>query len=254
METWGSQGGSINSSKRGGYGAYAKGTIKLQQNQKTFVYVGSEGEVCSNCNYSLGGYNGGGKGYEGQSGNIAYKYNSGGGGATHIAISSGLLSTLENNKNAILIVAGGGAGSWYHSLYNSSYYVINAGDAGGISSNVVNSFNKEIQTAYTVKGANQISGYKFGLGQCADTIKKAAQAGGGGGGLYGGNTGIYGSTGGSSYIANSLLTDKSMYCYNCKESSEESTKTISTTCTSETPTENCSKQGNGYARITLISY
>lgn len=224
------------------------------RNQKAFVYVGSKGEVCNNCNYSLGGYNGGGKGYEGQNGNIKYKYNTGGGGATHIAISSGLLSALENNKNAILIVAGGGAGSWYHSLYNSSYYVINAGDAGGISSNAVNSFNKEMQTAYTVKGANQTSGYKFGLGQCADTIKKTAQAGGGGGGFYGGNTGTYGSTGGSSYIANSFLTDKSMYCYNCTESSEESTKTISTTCTNENPTENCSKQGNGYARITLISY
>ena len=33
----------------------------------------------------------------------------------------------------------------------------------------------------------------------------------------------------------------------------ESTKTISTTCTSATPTENCAKQGNGYARITLVS-
>lgn len=43
-----------------------------------------------------------------------------------------------------------------------------------------------------------------------------------------------------------------MYCYNCEESTEESTKTISTTCTSETPTENCSKQGNGYARITYL--
>ena len=45
---------------------------------------------------------------------------------------------------------------------------------------------------------------------------------------------------------------KSMYCYNCTESTEESTKTISTICTSATPTENCAKQGNGYARITLI--
>lgn len=58
--------------------------------------------------------------------------------------------------------------------------------------------------------------------------------------------------GGSGYIGNSLLTEKSMYCYNCTESSEESTKTISTTCVSELPTENCSKKGNGYVRITLI--
>ena len=44
-----------------------------------------------------------------------------------------------------------------------------------------------------------------------------------------------------------------MYCYNCQESNEISTKTISTTCTSATPTANCAKQGNGYARITLVS-
>ena len=43
-----------------------------------------------------------------------------------------------------------------------------------------------------------------------------------------------------------------MYCYNCTESTEESTKTISSTCVNEIPTENCAKSGNGYARITLI--
>ena len=56
----------------------------------------------------------------------------------------------------------------------------------------------------------------------------------------------------SGYIGNSLLTNKAMYCYNCEESSEESTKTVSTTCAEETPTENCAKKGNGYARITYI--
>ena len=34
---------------------------------------------------------------------------------------------------------------------------------------------------------------------------------------------------------NTLLTNKAMYCYNCQESTEESTKTISTACVSETP-------------------
>lgn len=43
-----------------------------------------------------------------------------------------------------------------------------------------------------------------------------------------------------------------MYCYNCEKSSEESTKTISTTCVEEKPTGNCAKKGNGYARITYI--
>ena len=253
LETWGAQGGSINSSKRGGYGAYSEGIVKLSSKKNLYINVGSTGEVCNNCHYSNGGYNGGGKGYEGQNGNIAYKYNSGGGGATHIALTSGLLNALEDKKNYILIVSGGGAGSWYHSLFNTSYHVINAGDAGGISSNSVNSYNNDVQTTYTIKGATQTTGYKFGLGQCADTIKSEAQAGGGGGGLYGGITGLYGGTGGSSYIGNSLLTEKSMYCYNCTESTEESTKTISTTCVNSTPTENCAKKGNGYARITLIS-
>ena len=59
--------------------------------------------------------------------------------------------------------------------------------------------------------------------------------------------------GGSGYIGNSLLTNKVMYCYNCEESFEESTKTISTTCNEETPTGYCAKKGNGYARITLVS-
>jgi len=43
-----------------------------------------------------------------------------------------------------------------------------------------------------------------------------------------------------------------MHCYNCPTSDDVSTKTINTTCTSETPTTNCSKQGNGYARITIM--
>ena len=73
------------------------------------------------------------------------------------------------------------------------------------------------------------------------------------GGYNGGASNNYSGSGGSSYIGNTLLTEKLIYCYNCTESSEDATKTISTTCTNETPTENCSKQGNGYARITLIS-
>ena len=64
---------------------------------------------------------------------------------------------------------------------------------------------------------------------------------------------ISGGWGCSGYIGNSLLTNKVMYCYNCEESFEESTKTISTTCSEETPTSYCAKKGNGYARITIVS-
>lgn len=60
---------------------------------------------------------------------------------------------------------------------------------------------------------------------------------------------------GSSYIGNSLLTDKIivMYCYHFQESSEETTKTISTTCANSTSTEKFAKEGNDYTKITLIS-
>lgn len=62
-----------------------------------------------------------------------------------------------------------------------------------------------------------------------------------------------GGGGGFGYIGNSLLTEKVMYCYECTESTEENTKTTSTTCKSETSDESCSKEGNGYAKITLIN-
>ena len=59
--------------------------------------------------------------------------------------------------------------------------------------------------------------------------------------------------GGSSYIGNSSLTNKGMYCYNCTASTATDTKTTSTTCTSSTATANCAKQGNGSAKITILS-
>ena len=92
----------------------------------------------------------------------------------------------------------------------------------------------------------------FGYGGLANTSNVGGA--GGGSGYYGGG-GSYdnaGGGGGSGYIGNSLLINKAMYCYNCEESSEGSTKTISTTCAEETPTENCAKKGNGYARITYV--
>lgn len=56
----------------------------------------------------------------------------------------------------------------------------------------------------------------------------------------------------SGYIGYSELTDRVMYCYNCTESSETSTKTITTSNRLETATTNYAKIGNGYARITFI--
>ena len=81
-----------------------------------------------------------------------------GGGATHIAKVTGLLSTLESNLSDILIVAGGGGGGLIKegTAYRGS-------DAGGMEGNGDNS-------------AGQSTGYAFGQGDE-----------GCGGGLYGGN-------------------------------------------------------------------
>ena len=237
LEIWGAQGGSYSSSYYGGYGGYSIGTANLTKGEILYINVGGQGY--SNSSNSgpittaiLGGYNGGGTVYPESCCNGHFP--SSGGGATHIATLSGLLSKLENEKNSILIVSGGGGGAFGHSNVTLSYI---GGNGGGIEGMIGGG------QVYDLGGTQDV-GYAFGLGgQDYDKSRSA-----GGGGYYGGkHTG-----GGSGYIGNILLTDKYMYCYNCTTSDVESTKTYSTTCVEETPTENCAKIGNGYARITYL--
>ena len=100
----------------------------------------------------------------------------------------------------------------------------------------------------------QDSGYAFGQGENSNGV---GQRPGAGGGWYGGYIGTFAASGGSGYIGNSLLTSsysvtKHMACHNCKTSSDASTMTIANTCHSGTPTADCSKEGNGYAKVTLV--
>ena len=216
LEVWGAQGGSS-----GGVGGYSIGTYSLSKSQTIYINVGGAG---GDGNNGSGGYNGGGRGY------ASTAICAGGGGATHIATISGLLSTLSSNKDKILIVAGGGGG------------YCECGGTGGVGGGISGGGSNP---------GTQTGGASFGLG--AGVSSGSCMRGGGGGGYYGGshanNDAGYG---GSGYIGNSLLTNKVMYCYNCDESSDESTKTISTTCTNATATENCAKQGAGYVKITYI--
>ena len=230
LEVWGAQGGGSN----GGYGAYAVGTISLIKNQKLYITVSEKPSS------GIGGYNGGGT----ATGTVY-----GGGGATHIATVSGLLSSLSSNQTSILIVAAGGGGS------GNGY----AGGAGGGISGVAGSGDDPGKAGtHTGGGAGgSLGGGAGSFGKGGTGSWEGEALGGGGAGFYGGGSG--GGTanngsggGGSSYIGNSLLTNKVMYCYNCTASSDTATKTISTTCTKSSPTENCSKQGNGYAKVTYI--
>ena len=258
LEVWGAQGGSgaYRTLKTiGGYGGYSTGIVKLNKDAQLYIYTGG-----TTTDY-LGGFNGGGNGNYDETGD-QYRIVGGGGGATHIATKTGTLSSLENSKDSILIVAGGGSGG---ANTNNGH----GGHGGGYIGNdgyAVTSTSKFIGHGGTqTSGGN---GYaengKFGQGGKPNVLgangNERFYSSGGGGGLYGGSAGdwsydesLAGSGGGGSgYIGNSLITNKSMYCYNCKESNAESTKTITTTCVSETPISNCAKKGNGYVRITYI--
>ena len=279
IETWGAQGGSAYDSISmttilGGYGGYSAGTIALNKNEILYLNVGQKG--IDNCNTAdnslcLGGYNGGGSGR----GNNSKVVSSSGGGATNIATSSGLLATFSSYTNNILIVSSGGGGSGYAygALGNDSQRVDGQGGSGGGFKgndgldNWGIGMGKDNTYGFLGTGATQYSaGYvttsgtirtdlSGSFGQGGNQYEQCCGGAGGGSGYYGGGGSARchgGGGGGSGYIGNSLLTNKVMYCYNCEESSEESTKTISTTCAEETPTENCAKKGNGYARITYI--
>lgn len=253
LETWGAQGGSASSTYFGGYGGYSVGTISLSKGETLYVYVGGQGTS------SGGGYNGGGSNYS-----TGY----GGGGATHIAQKIGLLSDLSANISSILIVSGAGGGSINYS--ESASASGKGGNAGGYigGNGFYGTWSKN-----PGKGGTQTAGGSYGLCQdgnicgqsgtfgqggnkyngCTTEHCQANYQTGGGGGFYGGGSARHtGAGGGSSYIGNSRLFNKSMYCYECSESSDNSTKTTSTKCHNETPTSNCSKEGNGYAKITYI--
>ena len=256
LETWGAQGGSYNDEYYGGYGGYSTGIKKLIKNNTVFINAGGSGFSPAFSSCGGGGYNGGGNGCrvsEEISGSLRY----GGGGATHIATKSGLLKTLKNSTETILIVSGGGGGG-----KNNEEAISTFGGSGGGAFGVdaKNSSKSGGQGGSQTKGGLGIIGLygvseegSFGMGG-----QGLSHAAGGGGGYYGGSGGTRNAVdgaggGGSGYIGNTLLTNKVMYCYNCEESNEESTKTISTTCSEEIPTSYCAKKGNGYARITLIS-
>ena len=240
LETWGAQGGSslCNGTEctAGGYGSYSSGEVTLNKDDKIYAAVGGKGSNGIVGSNAPGGYNGGGLGtWDGSDDESS----GGGGGATHIATKTGLLSSLSSNISNILIVSGGGGGaSWKYE----------AGSGGGMNGGISSKTNPNYPT--------QTSGYAFGQGENGYGTGDSDGVAGAGGGFYGGYvnsvSALSSGTGGSGYIGNSLLTNKVMYCYNCTESNEESTKTISTTNASSDPMANYAKLGNGYARITFI--
>ena len=250
LETWGAQGGTglRNGalSSHGGYGGYSTGVVYLEKDQVLYINVGGRGkDGVVRVNMTEGGYNGGGDGRWDNSDN---EVSGAGGGATHIATTSGLLSNLESNKNNILIVSGSGGGStWTYA----------GGNGGGISG--TNGENYDNNT----NPGTQSTGYAFGEGGVGAPHTGTPGAGGGAG-YYGGFGGLnngrdaVAGAGGSGYIGNTNLVsttelNKHMTCYNCTTSNRYATKTTTTTNVSAEATSDYAKENNGYARITWIA-
>ena len=258
LEVWGAQGSTYVSSF--GKGGYSVGVSTLAINDILYVNVGGQGTG------TTGGYNGGGNAggrWVMDAWHEAADWGSGG-GATHIALDSGLLSTLSDHATdgRILIVAGAGGGGehWWNTGSSGNQRYLQGGHGGGYLG---------------VDGYNWYSGGSKGGGQDNTDSSNVFGQGGGrgaGGGYYGGQGGgtYTAGAGGSGYIASSNLIStneitKSMYCYNCEESTDSETYTISTTGSSSerdttscpngyssSPVSKCAKEGNGYAKITYL--
>lgn len=258
LEIWGAQGGGTSSST-GGYGAYSVGEISLNKGEVIYVIVGGAGQGTNSHTYLSGGYNGGG------SANPTSDYNeitASGGGATHIATTNrGTLDRYASYQNELLIVAGGGGGS----AGNKEVMYVTGGAGGGFTGNDGGHYTENLNKVRIDAigyGATQVAGGKYysqsnsgsgGIGM--GSFGKGANGNyvGAGGGYYGGGLSHSSAGGGSGYIGNQLLKNRAMYCYNCKESEAQATKTVSISCIEETITSYCAKKGNGYARITIVS-
>ncbi len=223
LQVWGSQGhGELNS--LGGYGGYSYGTYNIKEATTLYVNVGGMP------------YNGGGAGQ------------AKGGGATHIATVSGVLSKLSSQRDNVLIVAGGGGGSERTP----------GGYGGGETGGPGNKYN------YTTKiptGGTQTAGgelgqtSRFGNGEAGSFGQGGSGNGtteceagyvdsgaGGGGGWFGGGGIPYagGGGGGSGHLSSEIYDGRTI-----AGSGEE---------TFESPTggDEPGHAGTGFARISVV--
>lgn len=191
----------------GGKGGYSVGVLSLTNSTTVYVCIGGSG----NCGYtninqigSKTSYNGGGIG---TSNSTCW---TSGGGATHIATSSGILKNLNSNKESILLVAGGGGGDGSGGPSElGGYGGGSTGGTGGRNSSGTwgigtgASISSGGTTNNSYGGTNYNGGFGYG-----GYVSNGNHAGGGGSGYYGGGaSGPHnGNGGGSGYVNTSKLT------------------------------------------------
>ena len=270
LECWGAGGGSGFTSDyttsmytpAGGYGGYSVGNITLNASTPCYIVVGGAGNNGQFGSYEVtpGGYNGGGAGAwnkkftENNTSHTGTWYGrvGSGGGATHIGLKSGLLTTFSSDYSTkLLLVAGGGGGGG-----TAGGSIAGTGGHGGGYSGTNGGAGNGTGTG---TAGTQTSGSAFGQGGARNNDTGYQAGGGGGGGFYGGVAGSYGGTiwgggggGGSGYINTNSgkLSNAAMYGYGVSTSTATATKTYSTSNVSSTPTAQYAKTGAGYARIT----
>src|SRR5690554_204418 len=195
IEMWGANGGG----SQGGVGGYSIGEY-THPGGTLYIVVGGAGGTGGTPADINGGYNGGGA-----RPNPGGATRGSGGGATHVSMSSGLLTDTTVRNNIVMVAGGAGGGS------NAGTGVAGGGGLIGANSNGTNPGQGGTQTAGGAAGA--------GTGGSAGTAGQGGQsldmAGAGGGGWYGGGAGggsVLGNTsngggGGSGYVGGIGVTN-----------------------------------------------
>ncbi len=271
LEVWGSGGSAANEINKG-RGGYSVGNYNIAASNTLYLCIGGKG-IATGVGYELGtnngGYNGGGSGQ------------TGGGGATHIAITNhGELVNYESRKGDVLIVAGGGGG------FDAGSNQINTnrcGEGGGIKGTKgwetwdANNYGGPggTQTAGGVAYGTQTWGIytiktdgSFGRGGDAKIWStyptfSTDRGAGGGGGWYGGASSNGGTNfcggGGSGYLnTGKLISGTSQTIIAGDSSGREGSAAVDVADipnpTSDDGTLIVGNTSSGYARITIMPY
>lgn len=180
FETWGARGQSILDGY-GGYGGYAKGSMRIKKDTELYIYVGGAGWN--------GGWNGGGGGQ------------AIGGGASDIRTVGGVWNDLTSLNSRIIVAGGGGAGE-------RTTGGVGGGLVGGSSYGSWATYVQSgggTQTSGGVAGESSYGwGINGGFGYGGTGAVSSDWGSGGGGGWYGGGSipMAGGGGGGSSYTGN----------------------------------------------------
>ncbi len=256
LEVWGASGGGnhqysdSNQAGVAGRGGYSTGTVRLNQGDKIYIYVGGQGSYkTSYAGTVAGGYNGGG--YAWKTTNDHWTVYSGG-GATDVRLVSGNWNNSSSLLSRIIVAGGGGGGSMQSGA---------GGYGGGLTGGVGNT------NGATVAGGGQTTsglpaGASFGKGADSTTANGATSnwgSSGAGGGWYGGGVYSWGSAGGGSGYVWTEQTKQSVPSGYIPTSNYYLTNAKTVAGNQAIPNYNNSGSnmtgnlGNGYARITYYN-